>query len=132
LGSALRRARCAGAFAVLAIALGAAAAVAQSPQSSASPAASSNFINISSPADGSTVGASFSVLGTTRPNAHVHVGVAGTNTAGDTTAGTDGTFSVNVSGGPATGGEILVNVTSTQADNGAVARVRFHLRVSQL
>jgi len=96
--------------------------------------ATSNVLNNISPANGSTVGSSFTLTGRTRPGAAVHVAATasatafgiipvGTGTfAQDVTADGNGYFSVPITINTQSGGRVTVVVTSTQSNGAAVSR----------
>jgi hypothetical protein len=99
-----------------------------------------NFINIERPGDGSSVPTSFSVRGTTRPNARVRItaGAAagpipgfsfGTGSyTGDTIADSSGNFRVDVSINGIAGGSVGLTVVSTDVQTGETAQARLRLR----
>jgi len=99
-----------------------------------------NSVTISSPADGATVGGTFTVSGHTTPNARVHfvagsaasiggIFAFGTGTyTGDTLADASGNFSQQVSLQTISGGQIGVTVTSTDPATKASAEKKLRLR----
>ncbi len=100
-----------------------------------------NNLTLTSPANGSAVGSTFTVSGRTTPNARVHI-VAGSaasvggffafNTGsytGDTIADGSGNFSQQVSLQSAPGGQIGVTVTATDPATNASAERRLRLHV---
>ncbi len=99
-----------------------------------------NSVSVSSPADGTTVGGTFTVSGHTTPNARVHI-VAGSAASiggifafgtgtytGDTLADASGNFSQQVSLQTISGGQIGVTVTSTDPATKASAEQKLRLK----
>lgn len=99
-----------------------------------------NSVTISSPAEGATVGGTFTVSGRTTPNARVHI-VAGSvgsvggffsfqtgSYTGDTLADASGNFSQQVSLQNVSGGQIGLTVTSTDPATKASAEKKIRLR----
>ncbi|MDQ2907967.1 MAG: copper amine oxidase N-terminal domain-containing protein [Candidatus Eremiobacteraeota bacterium] len=102
--------------------------------------APTNSVTITSPANGSTVGGTFTISGHTTPNARVHIvagsaasigGIFAFNTGGytgDTIADASGDFSQQVSLQTISGGQIGVTVTSTDPATKASAERKLRLR----
>jgi hypothetical protein len=98
-----------------------------------------NSLTLSSPANGASVGSSFTVSGHTLPGAHVHI-VAGAvaqagpfafgagNYSGDTTADGNGNFSQTVTLQTISGAQIGLTVTSTDPATNESAEQRRQLR----
>jgi len=96
--------------------------------------ATSNVLNSISPANGSTVGSSFTLTGRTRPGATVHIAATASAAAfgiipigtgsfvQDVSADGNGYFSVPVTINTQSGGHVTVVVTSTQSNGAAVSR----------
>lgn len=102
--------------------------------------APTNSVTITSPANGATVGGTFTVSGHTTPNARVHL-VAGSAASiggifafgtgtytGDTIADASGNFSQQVSLQTISGGQIGLTVTSTDPATKASAERKLRLR----
>jgi len=94
-----------------------------------------NYITNVSPANGTTVGGSFTVSGTTLPNSRVHIAAVGTANMGgyftvstgsynaDITADSNGHFSQAVTINVVSGGEIGVRLTAVEPTTNAAATV---------
>jgi hypothetical protein len=105
-------------------------------------AVAENFLRLSSPSNGSDVSPTFTIRGTTRPNAHVHVTAGAVANAipgfsfgtgsysGDTTADARGNFSFEVTLNAVRGGSVAVTVISTAADSHETAQQAVRLRIS--
>lgn len=96
--------------------------------------ATSNVLNNISPANGSSVGSSFTLSGHTRPGAVVHIAATASATAfgiipvgtgsftTDVTADSNGDFSVPVSINTTSGGQVRVVITATSGNGMSVSR----------
>lgn len=96
--------------------------------------ATSNALNNISPANGSTVGSSFTLTGHTSPGAAVHVAATASATAfgiipigtgtfqTDVTADGNGNFSVPVNLNTQSGGRVTVIITTTATNGSSVSR----------
>jgi hypothetical protein len=97
-----------------------------------------NYVTNVSPANGTTVGGSFTVSGTTLPNSVVHILAVGTANMGgyftvstgsynaDVTADSNGNFSQLVTLNVVSGGDIGVRLTSVAPTTNAAATVTMH------
>lgn len=97
-----------------------------------------NYVTSLSPADGTTVGSSFTIAGTTLPNSRVHITVVGTadmggyfrvttgSYAADVTADGNGRFSQAVTINTVSGGDIGVRITSVAPTTNAAMTVTMH------
>jgi len=97
-----------------------------------------NYITNVSPTNGSTVGGSFTLSGTTLPNSRVHIAAIGTANMGgyftvstgsynaDVIADSNGHFSQVVTINVVSGGEIGVRLTSVEPTANAATTVTMH------
>jgi hypothetical protein len=101
---------------------------------------SANFLNLGNLSDGTVVGTTFTVRGTTVPGAQVHIEAGSTigagpysfgtgNYQGDLTADNNGNFSQQVNVNGVSGGTIGLTVTSTDPSSQTTAQQQLHLRV---
>ncbi len=94
-----------------------------------------NYVTAVTPASGTTVGSTFTVAGTTVPNAHVHIVAVGTANMGgiftvstgsysaDVIADSSGHFSQAISLNAVSGGDVGVRITSVAPNTNAAATV---------
>jgi len=97
-----------------------------------------NYIHNVTPANGSKVGGTFTVSGTTLPNSRIHVVAASAASFGgifvipagsysaDLTADASGNFSQQVSFNVASGGTVTLRITSTAPTTNAASQVTLH------